>query len=452
MTTISKAGRIGLVLLSVLLCWMTFLPMGFWWLAPIAWTPFLLAVNRGSFGSGVRLGLLFGVGLFAAVLTWLWNIFGAASIALWVMLALFSGVFGGIYAMLSSRYPDKWWLPVLAACLWTGIEWYRSEAFVLSFSWATPGMGIGPTCLSSWLGVNGMSWLIILGGALLVSSRGRFRLAGGCVSVLALGLGFAFHFSKPSDPENPLTVRLVQHEDGIMGDFIEHSADASADLIIWPEYALPFGMNDDSEGVKRIQDEVIKGSGKIVVLGTKTDVIGGYYNTAMTLDANSVLGRFFKNHTVHLFSDGIAGEEALPVETPFGKLGTPICFDCDHEDVVRKMAATGALAFAVPSMDPEPWGSRQHNLHAELFQHRAAENGRWMAVASSSGMTQIIDDRGRRVGSIPLMDPGVLDGVIGRRDDKTVYTRVGWLFGPACGLGAFVWIVGIIYVRLSRVE
>lgn len=447
---ISKGTRVGLVCLSVLFVWMTFLPLDFWWLAPVAWTPFLLAVHQVSFGAGLRLGLLFGVGIFGAVLSWLWNIFGAASITLWVILALFTALFGGVYAMVSRRYPDKWWLPVLSACLWTGIEWYRSEAFILSFSWVTPGLGLGPTVISSWLGVNGMSWLIVFGGALLVSPRKDFRLTGAGVGLVALVLGGAFHFSKPSDPEKPLTVRLIQLEEGIMNDFVELSSDADADVIIWPEYALPFGMKDESPGVARIQIDVIRDRDVFVVLGTKTMEGNGFYNTAMTVGSACVFGRYFKNHTVHLFSDGIPGDTALPVETPFGLLGTPICFDCDHADVVRKMASAGAVAFAVPSMDPEAWSARQHALHAELFQHRAAENGRWMAVASSSGMTQIIDDRGRRVASIPLMDPGKLDGVIGRRSDMTFYTRIGWRFGPVCGLAALFWIAGIVVVRLRR--
>jgi apolipoprotein N-acyltransferase len=73
-----------------------------------------------------------------------------------------------------------------------------------------------------------------------------------------------------------------------------------------------------------------------------------------------------------------------------------------------------------------------------------------MAVASTSGMTQIIDYRGKEVASLPLMEPGLLDGVIGRREAVTFYTRAGWLFGPVCGVVAMGWIVGIVVVRGRR--
>jgi apolipoprotein N-acyltransferase len=405
-----------------------------------------MAVHGGTFGAGVRLGLLFGLGSFGCVLSWLWNIFGAASICLWLILALFMAVFGGVYAMLSARFSEKVWLPVLAACLWTGLEWYRGEMFILSFSWVTPGLGLGPTALSPWIGVYGMSWVIVLGGVFLISSR---KWAGGVFLVIALLLGVGFHVSKPAVPERPLTVRLLQNEDAAMDDFVTPSLGSEADIVVWPEYAVPFEIKVDSTSYVKIRS-VIEGREAIVVFGTKTPNVDDYFNTAMTVGSGGILGRHYKCHTVHLFSDGTAGETSLPVETPFGNLGTPICFDCDHSDVVRGMAANGAVAFAVPSMDPVGWSARQHALHGALFRHRAAENGRWMAVASTSGMTQIIDYRGKEVASLPLMEPGLLDGVIGRREAVTFYTRAGWLFGPVCGVVAMGWIVGIVVVRGRR--
>ena len=56
---------------------------------------------------------------------------------------------------------------------------------------------------------------------------------------------------------------------------------------------------------------------------------------------------------MHFFNDGIAGTSALPLDTAHGKIGTPVCFDCDYEGVVRRMTTAGAGLFIVPIMDAE---------------------------------------------------------------------------------------------------
>jgi apolipoprotein N-acyltransferase len=140
-----------------------------------------------------------------------------------------------------------------------------------------------------------------------------------------------------------------------------------------------------------------------------------------------VLGEHYKNHPVHLFDDGTPSKIALPVKTPLGVIGTPICFDNDYQGVVRKMTAAGAEFFAVPSMDGESWGAKQHWQHAELFRLRACENARWMVVGPSSGMSQLIDPKGNRVLQLDPMKQGVMTGTIGKETRLTFFTRYGWL-------------------------
>ena len=74
------------------------------------------------------------------------------------------------------------------------------------------------------------------------------------------------------------------------------------------------------------------------------------------------------------------------------------------------MVADGAEFLVAPTMDAIHWGEKQHLQHAELFRHRAAENRRWMMVAATSGLTQVIDPNGLRVDSLPLMEEGGLGG------------------------------------------
>lgn len=420
--------KILLTLLSALLVTLVFPPVGWWPLAPVAWIPLLLALKDTGLRASFRLGILHGLVSYGATLWWLVEIFKTLAPCLWLMLALFTGIFGVAFYY-AQRAPAKW-LPVIIATIWTGIEYYRSELFVLDFPWITPGTGFPPIALTSVVGVYGVSFLLVLIGSIFVLNTGRFR----CLSIIFVStipllfkiLGGSF----PEAPSSPLTVALVQNEDGIFDTHLELSEPhaGKVDAIVWPEYAVDFDPSSYPRGPEL--QELMTGKTEIVVLGGRQEAGENFYNTAFTEGRSGQLGSHVKNHTVHLFADGIRGTTALPVKTPIGKIGTPICFDCDYQDVLRKMTAKGAEFFLIPIMDAEAWTARQHLQHAELFRHRAVENGRWLAIAATSGKTQIISPEGTVVDELPLMKNGVLTGQIGRLTHWTLFQLGGWHFWP----------------------
>ena len=121
------------------------------------------------------------------------------------------------------------------------------------------------------------------------------------------------------------------------------------------------------------------------------------------------------------------------------------------------MVADGAEFLVVPTMDAMHWGAKQQYQHSELFRHRAAENGRWIIVAATSGLTQVIDSNGNRLSSLPIIDEGVLVSELGRQSGLTFYTRMGWVF-PWMAMGvAVVWMIwlfveGLVDRRRSEVK
>ena len=155
-----------------------------------------------------------------------------------------------------------------------------------------------------------------------------------------------------------------------------------------------------------------------------------------------------KVHTVHFFDDGIPGITADVIETDHGKIGTPICFDCDYEGVARRMTASGAQLFMVPVMDAISWTRRQHDQHAELFRIRAAENGRWMFVCATSGVSMAIDPHGHLHGRLGALEQGTLVASVKGETRITAYTRFGWL-APWMILGVAVlgWLMLLLPVK-----
>ena len=433
--------RVGLVILSALLGVLAFPPFGgsvFWLLIVVAWVPLFIALSgltaRGAFYAGLGQGVL----LYGVCLSWLWGLFGPSSVALWIIVGAFVGLTCSlIVALRLSGLLGS----MMGAAIWVGCEFFRSEIYALHFPWITPGTGLPPTWLSPIVGVYGVSFLVIF-GSLLIREKMMLRVIGGCILAVLLVSGFL----KFSSDKGNVRVLAIQNEQGSFENKMVQTMDAfdGHDVVIWPE----LGMGSTVRETDKAKEKLLEFSREKQALF----VGGGYqesgeelaYNTAFTLDIGVEVGTHFKNKPVPLFKDGKKGTEAKAIKTNLGLIGTPICFDCDHESVIRKMVADGAEVILAPSLDAIHWSERQHDQHAEIFRHRAAENRRWIAVAASSGRTQIIDKYGNRVATIPLIEAGVLEGSISFETGRTFYNRFGWLTGWICfaiSSGAFLYVL-----------
>jgi apolipoprotein N-acyltransferase len=390
----------------------------------------LLAIEGRAPRHAFYLGLLQGTVGYGASLFWLTRIFGGPAIVLFALIGLFTAIFCLLLSFVSRQVASPLAKALLAASLWTAIEFYRSELFALRFPWITPGSALGPTFLSPLIGVYGTSFLLVAACA-TVMRRATLPL-GGALVVLLIGAGVFRRGPVEIGQGKGIMVTVVQAEFEELKTYIALTRGAGGDspnLIIWPEYALPYDVRKDAkdfDALKKLCAEM----NAVLVVGTKTiEPAGkGWRNTALVVNSQGVLGEYYKARPVHFFDDGIPGTDFAPVPTSLGNLGTPICFDCDYSDVTRKMARLGAQCLIVPSCDPAEWGATQHLQHAELFRLRAAENGRWLACAASSGVSQIIDPHGNVHRSLAPMERGSATYRIGRSGAITFFSRAGWLF------------------------
>lgn len=388
-------------------------------------------------------GFLFGLAAYGTGLSWFWNLFGGLSLALYGLLAVYIALF----AWGSAVFDRTAWHPsvkVLAiASLWTGIEFARSELLWLSFPWMTPGHALDTANsaeLLAILGVHGVSFVVVVLAALI---REGLKAWPAALPILALAL-----IPAPKADFAPATIPVaaLQSESGSF-DWFESRTRAlttGPGLVLWPEEALPYDVVKSKHDWPKLLS-LAKDIGSVIVLGTQQTGEGkAWFNTALTLDPTGKLGTHFKNHPVHFFDDGTPGTTALPILTPLGRVGTPVCFDCDHQGVVRRMTLAGAEMFAVPSMDVAAWSLKQHLQHARLMRIRAAENGRWMLVCATSGVTQIINPSGLQTAAIEPLKNGVLTGMIGKEARLTFFTRYGWLFSWATMVMGGIFILAAV--------
>jgi len=279
------------------------------------------------------------------------------------------------------------------------------------------------------------------------------------VGVVALAAVVALGLLRPGkisvDPDKAIRVSVVQDEEVGLRELIELTRGAATNqpqLVIWPEYALGYDVRLHPASIKLLTNLCTE-LDIMLLLGTKTEPPARrsqWHNTALLMDGGGVLGEYYKARPIHFFDDGEPGKSFHSHATALGRMATPICFDGDYTAVMRQMAVQGCEFYAMPVMDAKRWTARQHLQHAALLHCRAAETGRWIASAASSGVSQFIDPHGQVHASLPPMVAGTLTHEIEARAGKTFFVKAGWLF-PWMVLLAFGGLLGFA-ARCLRAE
>jgi apolipoprotein N-acyltransferase len=436
---------------------------------------FGMLARTGSLRAGFVTGLSWGLGFFIAGVSWVFvslSVYGG--MAAWLA-ALATFLFCGFLALfpatvgaLQARWPGAPALRVLLLMplLWGASEWVRGWIFT-GFPWlvvgysqvpASPLAGYAPV-----LGVYGVSFLLALAAALLawgVTARGALapRLWAG-VGVVALGVGGqalqGVSWTRPAGA--PTTVALLQGnipQDvkwqpertlATLGRYARMAAASPAQLIVLPETALPLFESELPDAYRTALASLGRDDGGDVLAGLPTgSPQGAYYNSAVSF-GSAPSQRYNKVHLVpfgeyvplkavwgwvidalHIPLSDFArgGLDQQPLAIGGQRVAVNICYeDAFGEEIIRQLPAASVLVnlsnLAWFGDSLAPW------QHAQMSQMRALETGRMMLRATNTGLTAIIDTRGRIVASLPLFTAGSLTGEIQGYAGSTPYVRWG---------------------------
>ena len=440
-------ARCLLAVVSGLVYVLAFPPLDWGWLVIPGIAGLLLAL-RGQTGSRARaIGFLHGLAVYGAGVSWLYRIFGLPVVTLFFVLAVFCCLFAHFQSRAAAHGISGWKWAIFTAVNWGGLEFIRAEVFPLKFPWLTVGLAMGPNSLLPWIGVYGVGVLVVFGIVLVFT--GKWKPAFAVFGLLAIANVHCRKLAEP-DPGDPKSVRVaaIQQENTTIDDLLNASKalPQEVEYVAWPEYAISYDLRSNERDWAAVQ-EFCRSRKVTLTLGTQARPGNGeiWRNIALSLDETGELGAHTKVHTVHFFDDGVAGVASKPVETKFGPVGTPICFDCDYQDVIRGMTVAGAQWIVAPTMDAGSWTARQHEQHAELFRIRACENGRWILVAATSGVTQLIDANGKIHTRLPTMQQGSLVGSVKRESKLTFFSRIGWFLPWVVFAVAAAWWVIVLW-------
>jgi len=415
---------------------------------PFALFPLIrLSTPRVAFHTGLVLGL----GIYAPHLAFFWTIFGAAAVALWLVLAFWIGLFLGIGNSLANRLPAIA-LGIGLPFLWTGLEYFRSELYYLRFSWLTPALATEPTHLGSAfanLGSYGIGFLLATCASITTTARGLTRLVG---PVLLLGLIALVQQTKPTSPDEGVATRTVEFAgaqiEGIAEDAIIpvldrlRAARPTTELFVLPEYSLGGEPDDALRGWCRTHQR------HLIVGGRLRLPEGGFQNTAFVLDPRGVIVfRQGKSVPIQFFDDGIPAASQSVWSSPWGRIGIAICYDLSYTRVIDRLVSLGAEALVVPTMDAASWGAYQHGLHARIAPVRAAEYRIPILRVASSGISQAVDATGRVLASAPFTEEvETISGRLELRGSGTL-PRDRWLGPLAVGITGALLVWSLLFPR-----
>ena len=415
-------------------------------------------------GAAFRIGLAAGTGHFALALSWIIEPFlidiarhGWMAPFAVVFLSAGLGLFWAAAAAISTR--ARW--PALGFVVaFTALEWVRG-VILTGFPWAMVGhvwIGTPLDQLASVVGPSGLTLLTMLAVALPVALRGQGLAASALMLALVAGFG-TWRLAQPLPADRDIILRLVQpnaaqslkwdaamakaHLDSLLALTAEGEG---ADLTIWPETAVPY-MLEYAPSVARMVTDGSKG--RPVAAGLQREEGGLFFNSLRVLEGDGEeVARYDKHHLVPFgeyvpFGDlayrwfGITAFAAQagstysagpgPALLDLGPLGLVLPLIC-YEAVFPRLAnAAPARADWMLQITNDAW----FGIHTGPFQHfdqarlRAVEQGLPLIRVANTGVTAVIDARGRVVQALPFGEAGLLDASLPAALPLTPYARRG---------------------------
>jgi len=438
-----------------------FPPYDLGWLAWVALVPLVLAVLDAAPRAAFRLGYLWGVVAFGAVLWWL-TAFGVGAWALAAcLLALVPASVFGVAAWADRGRPaDVLWIPVL----WTAAEFLRSQG-PLGFPWALLGesqhAALAVAQVASIGGVFGLTFLVVLANVVLarllvLRVSPAVVLASAAVLALAWGWGTETLQSPAAlrGAPPPFLAAVVQTAyettpgraalDGParlaeLELLTRQAARIGARLVVWPETASPVDIAGNPQALMQFGGWAR--DGRIALVASSLE--GGVTDSAFAFAPDGFLaGRYDKTRLVPFAEFGErAGTGPGVLPTPEGPIGIAICFESIFPDLARRSVRDGAVLLAVQTNDQWFAGPRAAEQHAAIAPLRAIEEGRYVLRAANRGVSEIIDPRGRVLSHLGTGLSGVAEAPVAAETALTIYARVGDVVGWAALLAAVLLLV-----------
>ncbi len=472
--------------LSGLLLGLAFPLFDYYPLAWIALVPMFMRVAKRPFASGFTCGF----GFFASVLYWLnivmTNYGGLApifSVLAYIFLVAYLSLYFGAATWLAFRCQQFLSIPYLALLpfFWVASEYLRGM-LVTGFPWALLGYSQAnfPQAIQSAdvTGVYGVSFLLVavncaVAGLLTAPRKKTVWL--GCLIVVAMsvshiGYGVYRLAGNLDERSQQLSVALIQgnidqkqkwdpaFRAANVDKYIRLSTQSAAqqpNLIVWPEAATPFYLQESSQLALKVKQLPVQ-TGASFLIGSPSyegtsEANVKYFNSAYLLNRNgNIAGRSDKVHLVPFgeyvplagllsFIDKLvvgvgdfASGHVRPLPVDGQQLGVLICYEVIFPELARAYVEGGSGLLVNLTNDAWFGRSAAPYQHLAMARFRAIENRVWLARAANTGISAFIAPSGKIVQASALFTDSVLSASVGLGAHFSFYSRFGDVFAWGC--------------------
>jgi len=452
-----------------------------------------MSIEKQSIKRAFQYGLLAGFTHFITQLYWIVVALGhyghlpvpVAVIPL-VLLCLYLSLYPAAFSVLVRHFQGSPFPIVRAAVFWVGLEYLRGQ-LLSGFPWCLLGhsqhqitslIQIADIC-----GVYGVSFLILLCngvvyrlflGRRVPRRRVRWEFA---VTVILVGASLLYgrHRTLAPDPgrtPHTLSTAVVvqgnidqsvkwnpEHQERTLAVYeglTESASGLGAQLIVWPETAVPFFFQDNSTFSQRVVS-IARASNASLAFGSpayeQMDGIITYRNRAYLIPSGNLppqhydkvhlvpfgeyvpLKRFlfFVDRLVPAAGDFTPGLTTSPLYASPLSMGILICFEAIFPELSREAARKGANVLINITNDAWFGMTSAPHQHLSMAVFRAVENKMPLIRAANTGFSTFVTPHGEILDRSELFEEAVLAASLPIHEPRlTVYARIGDLFALSC--------------------
>ncbi len=436
----------------------------FWIAFPVlAWLFF--QVQKQSAKSAALSGWLFGLGWFSHGIHWIYySLHYHGGTPLWLVIIILGllSAFLALFPALAMYIAQKKFntsvflkYSFILPALWMISEWLRGWLFT-GFPWLQIGYTQVDTPLAGYapvFGGLGVSFFValtagFLAAVLTLNNRPRHALMLLLIWIMGWGL---LQVDWVQNKGKPLRVSLIQgnipQQQKWQPGMREHTMERyrrlteshwDSDLIVWPETAVPDFYHRVPAYIDDLRQAAVRNNSEVLFgIFTGDREQGLYYNSVVSLRDGIYqkrhlvpLGEYFPFRTLLDFfrrwidiplSDIAAADfDQELVKVSGHAVGINICFeDAFDRDVIRDLPKANFLvnvsndAWFEDSI--EPW------QHHQIARMRALEAGRYLLRSTNTGVSSVIDHKGRVLAQSPQFQTDVLTTSVQPMQGRTPY-------------------------------
>lgn len=454
------------------------------WLAPIFLIRFL---RLQPVLHGVIIALL--VNVIVTIVTWrgmipvpgplyiiIAGLIGVLSFIPYVIDRLFWGRLNGFLSTLI--FPCSWIISEYVNSLtnpyatWGSVIYTQMEGS-LAFLQSLAITGIwGPVFLLTWFAAiinwiweSNFNWPMIKRGTLTyiciflaVLFFGGLRLSvfhpvSGTVRIASIVSPFEWVLKTETSDSNELK-ELRMSTLSVQGELLHLTKQAvlgDADIVFWNEAAAPVFEEDEKSLVKK-GSKLASELGIYLMMSLYTRP--GNYPVKRLQNKVLMFNPHGKKEFEYTKARPVPGEtiekgdgELIHIDTPFGRIGTAICYDMDFPDLIRQAGKNDVDMMLVPADD---W-QEINPVHTYMASVRAIENGFSLVRSTKEGLSAAFDYQGRLLNALDDFetDKKIMYSDVPLKGVVTVYSRVGDLFAWMSITGLMI-LIGLIWKNRNK--